>query len=193
MGKRKELEPVPVMEQRKEAYPLDDIVSNVELKDQLNKETEILREMLHCLEYAKSQLYFATEKEEAAAEKFKKMIRIYEAAVEVANRIPGAMEQAAKRIAGHPVEVSLEDKSMEQVAERHRLLMKREENMLNAHTVSMEQQMREHFIRMANLMANSKGIWVSLKTFYTVGSISIFSICAVILEIVLWIYYNWIL
>ena len=46
--------------------------------------------------------------------------------------------------------------------------------------------------RLVNIMKHNEGIWISKRTFYIVAILSLLSIGIIVIEIYVYVYFNWI-
>ena len=91
-----------------------------------------------------------------------------------------------------PVRTRLDDESLKQLQDIHTQWLEEERQKLLDHNKQQEESWQKHSQRLTNIVKNNEGVWLSSKVFYIVGSISLLSIITIVMEIVFYIYFNWI-
>ena len=91
-----------------------------------------------------------------------------------------------------PVRTTLDDESLQQFQDIHTLWLSQEKQTLDDHHKQQEESWQKQSQRLTDIVKNNEGVWLSSKVFYIVGSISLLSIITIVMEIVFYIYFNWI-
>ena len=91
-----------------------------------------------------------------------------------------------------PVKTRLDNESMKQLHDMHAQWLGQEEQKLADHTQQQETIWQKQSQRLTDIMKNNKGVWMSEKVFYIVGSLSLLSIITIAMEIAFYVYFHWI-
>ena len=91
-----------------------------------------------------------------------------------------------------PVKTRLDDESLKQLHDSHAQWLEQEEQKLADHNKQQEKNWQKHSQRLTDIVKNNEGVWMSTKVFYIVGSLSLFSLMALTMEIVFYVYFHWI-
>ena len=91
-----------------------------------------------------------------------------------------------------PIKTKLDDESLKQLHDSHAQWLEQEEQKLADHNKQQETIWQEHSQRLTDIVKNNEGVWISTKVFYIVGSLSLFSLMALTMEIVFYVYFHWI-
>ena len=92
-----------------------------------------------------------------------------------------------------PIKARLDDESIRRLKELHDQWLGQEEQKLADHRQQQEASWLKHSQRLTDIVKHNKGVWMSDKVFYIVGSIGFLSTFAVLMYTSLWVYYHWIL
>lgn len=103
--------------------------------------------------------------------------------------IDQVMEDAPTKL---KVSVTVSDADWQKIQGLHSRWLENEEKMLADHLKQQETIWQKHSSRLTDIVKNNKGVWMSEKIFYIVGSLSLLSIITIVIEIVAYMYFHWI-
>ena len=81
---------------------------------------------------------------------------------------------------------------MKQLHDMHAQWLGQEEQKLANHDKQQAANWQKQSQRLTDIVKNNKGVWMSEKVFYTVGSLSLLSIITIAMEIAFYVYFHWI-
>lgn len=121
-----------------------------------------------------------------------KNLKVFNVAKYSADNVVSGICAAIVRVENAHFKAELDDDSVKQLLETNRKILEHEREVLKEH-LRQEQELWEHHAnRMRDILCYNKGIWMSEKVFYIVGSTSFISTFTILMYIVLWVYYHWI-
>ena len=88
------------------------------------------------------------------------------------------------------IKARLDDESMKQLHDMHAQWLGQEEQKLADHNQQQETIWQKQSQRLTDIVKNNKGVWMSEKVFYTVGSLSLLSIITIAMEIAFYVYFG---
>ena len=103
--------------------------------------------------------------------------------------IDQVMEDAPTKL---NVSVNVSDTDWQKMHEHHGQWMEQEKQMLADYCQQQETIWQKHSQRLTDIVKNNEGVWISTKLFYVVGSLSLLSIIAIVMEIAFYVYFHWI-
>ena len=103
--------------------------------------------------------------------------------------IDQVMEDAPTKL---KVSVNVSDADWQKMQELHAQWLGQEEQKLADHNQLQETIWQKHIQRLTDIVKNNEGVWISTKLFYVVGSLSLFSIITIAMEIAFYVYFKWI-
>ena len=103
--------------------------------------------------------------------------------------IDQVMEDAPTKL---KVSVNVSDADWQKMQELHAQWLGQEEQKLADHYQQQETIWQKHSQRLTDIVKNNEGVWISTKLFYVVGSLSLFSIITIAMEIAFYVYFKWI-
>ena len=176
-----------VQEEIQEKDAEQDIISRVpelkELSDNINKATNTcVNATLQCesviLQYQR------------AAENLGNTVDTISGKVDTINEhIDQVMEDAPTKL---KVTVTLCDADWQKMHELHGQWMEQEKQMLVDQHKQQEILWLKQSQRLTGIVKNNKGVWMSEKVFYIIGSLSLLSIITIAMEIVFYVYFHWV-
>ena len=90
------------------------------------------------------------------------------------------------------VSVNVSDADWQKMQDFHAKWLENEEKMLADHLKLQGALWQKQSSRLTDIVKNNKGVWISEKIFYVVGSLSLLSIITIVMEIVANAYFHWI-
>ena len=103
--------------------------------------------------------------------------------------IDQVMEDAPTKL---KVSVNVSDTDWQKMQELHAQWLGQEEKKLADHNQQQETIWQKHSQRLTDIVKNNEGVWISTKLFFVVGSLSLFSIITIAMEIAFYVYFKWI-
>ena len=103
--------------------------------------------------------------------------------------IDRVMEDAPTKL---KVTVNVSDDDWEKMQGHHTQWLGEEKQMLVDQHKQQEVLWLKQSQRLADIVKNNEGVWISTKLFYFVGSLSLLSIITIVLEIAFYVYFHWI-
>ena len=103
--------------------------------------------------------------------------------------IDQVMEDAPTKL---KVTVNVSDDDWEKMQGHHTQWLGEEKQMLVDQHKQQEVLWLKQSQRLADIVKNNEGVWISTKLFYFVGSLSLLSIITIVLEIAFYVYFHWI-
>ena len=103
--------------------------------------------------------------------------------------IDHVMEDAPTKL---KVTVNVSDDDWEKMQKLHNQWMEQEKQMLADQHKQQETLWLKQSQRLTGIVKNNKGVWMSEKVFYIIGSLSLLSIITIAMEIVFYVYFHWV-
>lgn len=146
--------------------------------EQIKEALALLQKLLEAIKEAKESVETTQKGLEAAAKSAENIItRICDAIVRVENT---------------PIKARLDDESIRQLKELHDQWLGQETQTLANHNQQQQTIWQKQSQRLANILKNNEGVWISTRIFYIVGSLSLLSIITIAMEIAFYVYFKWI-
>lgn len=102
--------------------------------------------------------------------------------------IDQVMEDAPTKL---KVTVNVSEDDWQRMQEFHNQWMEQEKQMLADQHKQQETLWLKQSQRLTGIVKNNKGVWMSEKVFYIIGSLSLLSIITIAMEIVFYVYFHW--
>ena len=90
------------------------------------------------------------------------------------------------------VSVNVSDSDWQKMQELHAQWLENEKKMLADHLKLQGALWQKQSNRLTDIVKNNKGVWISEKIFYIVGTLSLLSIITIVMEIIAYVYFHWI-
>lgn len=103
--------------------------------------------------------------------------------------IDQVMEDAPTKL---KVTVNVSEADWQRMQEFHNQWMEQEKQMLADQHKQQETLWLKQSQRLTGIVKNNKGVWMSEKVFYIIGSLSLLSIITIAMEIVFYVYFHWV-
>ena len=104
--------------------------------------------------------------------------------------IDQVMEDAPTKL---KVTVNVSEADWQRMQEFHNQWMEQEKQMLADQYKQQETLWLKQSQRLTGIVKNNKGVWMSEKVFYIIGSLSLLSIITIAMEIVFYVYFHWVI
>ena len=102
--------------------------------------------------------------------------------------IDQVMEDAPTKL---KVSVSVSDDDWQKMQGHHTQWLGEEKQMLVDQHKQQEVLWLKQSQRLADIVKNNEGVWISTKVFYVVGSLSLLSIITIAMEMAFYVYFHW--
>ncbi len=106
----------------------------------------------------------------------------------IIEHVDQVMEDAPTKL---KVSVTVSDTDWQKMQELHAQWLGQEEQKLVDHNQQQETIWQKQSQRLTDIVKNNEGVWISTKVFYVVGSLSLLSIIAIVMEIAFYVYFHW--
>ena len=103
--------------------------------------------------------------------------------------IDQVMEDASTKL---KVSVNVSDVDWQKMQELHAKWLEYDEKMLADHLKQQGALWQKQSSKLTDIVKNNEGAWISTRVFYIVGSFSLLSIITIVMEIVVYMYFHWI-
>ena len=115
-----------------------------------------------------------------------------DAATQSAENIITRICDAIVRVENTPIKARLDDESLQQLKELHDQWLGQEKQKLADHNQQQQTIWQKQSQRLTDIVKHNKGVWLSQRLFYIVGSLSLLSIITIAMEIAFYVYFHWI-
>ena len=86
----------------------------------------------------------------------------------------------------------LDEGSVTQVQETNRKAIEHEREVLAQHRKELKVMFSKESEELADIVRRGEGVWMSLRVFYIIAPIALFSIFAWVIYFSFWVYFHWI-
>ena len=117
---------------------------------------------------------------------------IQEAAKDSADNIVTGIVAQIVRVENMHLTAHLDEGSVAQVQETNRKAIEQESDVLAQHMKKLKAMFRDQSEDLADIVRRGEGVWMSLRVFYIIAPIALFSIIAWVIYISFWVYFHWI-
>ena len=144
------------------------------------------------MELSRTSLNEATKAQSSAKDELDETMKAFYAAKDSANNIVTGIVAQIVRVENTRFIAQLDEGSVTQVQETNRTAIEHERDVLAQHRKEQEIIFRKHSQRMADIVSRGEGVWMSLRVFYIIAPIALFSIFAWVIYFSFWVYFHWI-
>ena len=146
--------------------------------EQIRKEHALFQGLLKALSEAR---------EECAA-----VTKVLQAAKDSADNASGGICAAIVRAENTSIKARLDDASFRLLDRLHAKWLEQEKQVLGEQFKQQEVLWQKQSARLVNIMKNNEGVWISKRLFCIVAILSLLSIGIIVIEIYVYVYFNWI-
>ena len=144
------------------------------------------------MELSRTSLNEATKSQNSAKDELDETMKAFYAAKDSADNIVTGIVAQIVRVENMRFTAQLDEGSVTQVQETNRKAIEQEGVVLAEHRKEQEAIFRKQSQRMAEIISRGEGVWMSLRVFYIIAPIALFSIFAWVIYLSFWVYFHWI-
>ena len=175
-----------------ESTGLQDVLQVAEAENTIQEKLGLLRKEIQEMELSRNALNEATKSQTSAKTELDETMKAFYAAKDSANNIVSGIVAQIVRVENMRLTAQLDEGSVTQVQETNRTAIEHEREVLGQHRKEQEAMFRKQSQRMADIISRGEGVWISLRIFYIIAPIALFSIFAWVIYFSFWVYFHWI-
>lgn len=175
-----------------ESAGLEDVLQVAEAENAIQEKLGLLRKEIQEMELSRNSLNEATKAQTSAKGELDDTMKAFYAAKDSADNIVTGIVAQIVRVEQTRFTAQLDEGSVTQVQETNRKAIEHEREVLAQHRKEQEIIFRKQSQRMADIISRGDGVWMSLRVFYIIAPIALFSIFAWVIYLSFWVYFHWI-
>lgn len=175
-----------------ESAGLEDVLQVAEAENAIQEKLGVLRKEIQEMELSRTALNEATKAQTSAKDDLSETMKAFHAAKDSADNIVTGIVAQIVRVENMHLTAHLDEGSVAQVQETNRKAIEQESGVLAQHRKQQEAIFRKHSERLADIFSRGEGVWMSLRVFYIIAPIALFSIFAWVIYFSFWVYFHWI-
>ena len=175
-----------------ESAGLEDVLQVAEAENAIQEKLGLLRKEIQEMELSRTSLNEATKSQNSAKDELDETMKAFYAAKDSADNIVTGIVAQIVRVENMRFTAQLDEGSVTQVQETNRKAIEQEGVVLAEHRKEQEAIFRKQSQRMAEIISRGEGVWMSLRVFYIIAPIALFSIFAWVIYLSFWVYFHWI-
>ena len=175
-----------------ESAGLADVLQVAEAENAIQEKLGLLRKEIQEMELSRTSLNEATKSQNSAKDELDETMKAFYAAKDSADNIVTGIVAQIVRVENMRFTAQLDEGSVTQVQETNRKAIEQEGVVLAEHRKEQEAIFRKQSQRMAEIISRGEGVWMSLRVFYIIAPIALFSIFAWVIYLSFWVYFHWI-
>ena len=175
-----------------ESAGLEDVLQVAEAENAIQEKLGLLRKEIQEMELSRTSLNEATKSQNSAKDELDETMKAFYAAKDSADNIVTGIVAQIVRVENTRFTAQLDEGSVTQVQETNRKAIEHERDVLAEHRKEQETMFRKQSQRMADIISRGEGVWMSLRVFYIIAPIALFSIFAWMIYLSFWVYFHWI-
>ena len=175
-----------------ESAGLEDVLQVAEAENTIQEKLGLLRKEIQEMELSRTSLNEATKSQNSAKDELDETMKAFYAAKDSADNIVTGIVAQIVRVENMRFTAQLDEGSVTQVQETNRKAIEQEGVVLAEHRKEQEAIFRKQSQRMAEIISRGEGVWMSLRVFYIIAPIALFSIFAWVIYLSFWVYFHWI-
>ena len=175
-----------------ESAGLENVLQVAEAENAIQEKLGLLRKQIQDMELSRNALNEATKAQSSAKGELDETMKAFNAAKDSANNIVSGIVAQIVRVENMRLTAQLDEGSVTQVQETNRTAIEHEREVLGQHRKEQEAMFRKQSQRMADIISRGEGVWISLRIFYIIAPIALFSIFAWVIYFSFWVYFHWI-
>ena len=175
-----------------ESAGLEDVLQVAEAENAIQEKLGLLRKEIQEMELSRTSLNEATKSQNSAKDELDETMKAFYAAKDSADKIVTGIVAQIVRVENTRFTAQLDEGSVTQVQETNRKAIEQEGVVLAEHRKEQEAIFRKQSQRMAEIISRGEGVWMSLRVFYIIAPIALFSIFAWVIYLSFWVYFHWI-
>ena len=175
-----------------ESAGLEDVLQVAEAENAIQEKLGVLRKEIQEMELSRTSLNEATKSQNSAKDELDETMKAFYAAKDSADNIVTGIVAQIVRVENMRFTAQLDEGSVTQMQETNRKAIEQEGVVLAEHRKEQEAIFRKQSQRMAEIISRGEGVWMSLRVFYIIAPIALFSIFAWVIYLSFWVYFHWI-
>ena len=175
-----------------ESAGLENVLQVAEAENAIQEKLGLLRKQIQDMELSRNALNEATKAQSSAKGELDETMKAFNAAKDSANNIVSGIVAQIVRVENMRLTAHLDEGSVAQVQEINRTAIEHEREVLAQHRKEQLAMFRKQSQRMADIVSRGEGVWMSMRIFYIIAPIALFSIFAWVIYISFWVYFHWI-
>ena len=175
-----------------ESAGLEDVLQVAEAENTIQEKLGLLRNEIQEMELSRTALNEATEAQTSAKGVLDETMKAFYAAKDSADNIVTGIIAQIVRVENTRFTAQLDEGSVAQVQETNRKAIEHEREVLAQHRKELKTLFRKESEQLAGIVRRGEGVWMSLRVFYIIAPIALFSIFAWVIYFSFWVYFHWI-
>ena len=175
-----------------ESAGLEDVLQVAEAENAIQEKLGLLRKEIQEMELSRTSLNEATKAQDSAKDDLSETMKAFYAAKDSADNIVTGIVAQIVRVENMHLTAHLDEGSVAQVQETNRKAIEQESDVLAQHMKKLKAMFRDQSEDLADIVRRGEGVWMSLRVFYIIAPIALFSIIAWVIYISFWVYFHWI-
>ena len=171
---------------------LEDVLQVAEAENVIQEKLGLLRKEIQEMELTRTALNEATKAQTTAKDDLSETMKAFHAAKDSADNIVSGIVAQIVRVENMHLTAHLDEGSVTQVQETNRKAIEQESEVLAQHMKKLKAMFRDQSEDLAEIVRRGEGVWMSLRVFYIIAPIALFSIFAWVIYISFWVYFHWI-
>ena len=171
---------------------LEDVLQVAEAENVIQEKLGLLRKEIQEMELSRTSLNEATKAQDSAKDDLGETMKAFYAAKDSADNIVTGIVAQIVRVENMHLTAHLDEGSVTQVQETNRKAIEQESDVLAQHMKKLKAMFRDQSEELADIVRRGEGVWMSLRVFYIIAPIALFSIFAWVIYISFWVYFHWI-
>ena len=175
-----------------ESAGLEDVLQVAEAENAIQEKLGLLRKEIQEMELSRTSLNEATKAQDSAKDDLSETMKAFYAAKDSADNIVTGIVAQIVRVENMHLTAHLDEGSVTQVQETNRKAIEQESDVLAQHMKKLKAMFNDQSEELADIVRRGEGVWMSLRVFYIIAPIALFSIFAWVIYISFWVYFHWI-
>ena len=171
---------------------LEDVLQVAEAENAIQEKLGLLRKEIQEMELSRTSLNEATKAQDSAKDDLSETMKAFYAAKDSADNIVTGIVAQIVRVENMHLTAHLDEGSVAQVQETNRKAIEQESDVLAQHMKKLKAMFNDQSEELADIVRRGEGVWMSLRVFYIIAPIALFSIFAWVIYISFWVYFHWI-
>ena len=171
---------------------LEDVLQVAEAESAIQEKLGLLRKEIQEMELSRTSLNEATKAQSSAKDELDETMKAFYAAKDSADNIVSGIVAQIVRVENIHLTAHLDEGSVAQVQETNRKAIEQESDVLAQHMKKLKAMFNDQSEELADIVRRGEGVWMSLRVFYIIAPIALFSIFAWVIYISFWVYFHWI-
>lgn len=175
-----------------ESAELEEVLQVAEAENAIQEKLGLLRKEIQEMELTRTALNEATKAQTTAKDDLSETMKAFHAAKDSADNIVSGIVAQIVRVENIHLTAHLDEGSVAQVQETNRKAIEQESDVLAQHMKKLKAMFNDQSEELADIVRRGEGVWMSLRVFYIIAPIALFSIFAWVIYISFWVYFHWI-